>query len=245
MGLNGTFMTDAGQSVAALNPDGSLQFDGNYLSSLTNPTPAPTNNPPAPPPTGTFPVDPNAGQPQIETFPINPEAGQPQVETFPANPGAGQPTIETFPADQTAGQPQIETFPVPDDLNDLNTVYATATPNANGGYDVEFKYRPDWTPEQWAEADAKVAALNAATPATQAPTGPRTNSAADTFRSGGGVVPQGSDVDHTIDLQLGGSDALRNMSPLDASVNRSLGAQLSQVFRANPGARIDSFRIGD
>ena len=39
-------------------------------------------------------------------------------------------------------------------------------------------------------------------------------------------VPAGYDVDHVIDLQLGSADHVSNMRPLDASVNRSMGAQI-------------------
>ena len=50
-------------------------------------------------------------------------------------------------------------------------------------------------------------------------------SAASMFRSAGGDIPSGMDVDHMIDLQLGGANDLSNLSPLDLSVNGSLGAQ--------------------
>lgn len=42
------------------------------------------------------------------------------------------------------------------------------------------------------------------------------------------------DVDHIIDLQLGGADTVYNMSPLDLSVNRSLGPQIFQQLRGVP-----------
>ena len=97
-----------------------------------------------------------------------------------------------------------------------------------------------------AAPDATVAALDAAAPTTGVPVGPRSQSAASMFRADGGYIPPGSDVDHTIDLQLGGADSIENMSPLDRSVNRSLGAQLNHVIRSlPPGARLDSFSIGN
>jgi filamentous hemagglutinin len=48
-------------------------------------------------------------------------------------------------------------------------------------------------------------------------------SAADMWTSAGGDIPAGTDSDHTVDLQLGGSNELGNLNPLDYSVNRSLG----------------------
>ena len=53
-----------------------------------------------------------------------------------------------------------------------------------------------------------------------------------------------SDVDHVIDLQLGGADDILNMNPLEMSVNRSLGAQIGNQIRGlEPGARICSASI--
>lgn len=52
-------------------------------------------------------------------------------------------------------------------------------------------------------------------------------------------------VDHKIDLQLGGSDTLSNMWPLDSSVNRSLGAQIQRNIQGLPeGTIIDRVTIG-
>jgi filamentous hemagglutinin len=100
-----------------------------------------------------------------------------------------------------------------------------------------LNYKAGWSPEQIAAADAKVAALNDAaqdgnltvTQVERAGT-----SAASIFRSAGNDIPPGMDVDHTIDLQLGGADDVSNMSPLDLSVNRSLGAQIGWQLRGVP-----------
>jgi filamentous hemagglutinin len=59
-------------------------------------------------------------------------------------------------------------------------------------------------------------------------------------------VPTGSDVDHMVDLQLGGTDTISNMSPLDMSVNRSLGAQIYQQTKGlQLGTKINNVKIGD
>lgn len=59
-------------------------------------------------------------------------------------------------------------------------------------------------------------------------------SAASRYKVAGNSVPTGADVDHVIDLQLGGADAITNMSPLNASVNRSLGAQIACQLSGMP-----------
>jgi hypothetical protein len=49
-----------------------------------------------------------------------------------------------------------------------------------------------------------------------------------------------------VDLQLGGSDTVNNMWPLDSSVNRSLGAQIQHLIKDLPiDTRIDRVTIGD
>lgn len=69
-------------------------------------------------------------------------------------------------------------------------------------------------------------------------------SAASVFRSAGDEIPPGMDVDHMIDLQLGGADMFSNMSPLDLSVNRSLGAQIGAQLRGVPvGTCVSSVEI--
>lgn len=47
-------------------------------------------------------------------------------------------------------------------------------------------------------------------------------------------VPDGYDVDYVIDLQLGGVDHVSNVRPLDASVNRSMGAQIRYLIKDLP-----------
>ncbi|MBC8060374.1 MAG: hypothetical protein H7Y18_06885 [Clostridiaceae bacterium] len=57
-------------------------------------------------------------------------------------------------------------------------------------------------------------------------------------------VPSGKDIDHTLDLQLGGADDILNMNPLDLSVNRSLGVQIKNAIQNYPiGTKFDKFTI--
>ena len=110
---------------------------------------------------------------------------------------------------------------------------------------IELRYKPEWTPEQRAEADAKVAALTAArTVKTNPDRG--TTSASYMYKSvyGKDSVLPGQDVDHIIDLQLGGANDILNMRPLDSSVNRSLGSQISHLIKGYPeGTVFGTFTI--
>ena len=58
------------------------------------------------------------------------------------------------------------------------------------------------------------------------------------------AVPSTQDVDHTIDLQLGGADDVLNMNGLDKSVNRSLGKQINILIKDLPvGTVIRNFTM--
>ncbi|MBK5257627.1 MAG: RHS repeat-associated core domain-containing protein, partial [Vicinamibacteria bacterium] len=114
---------------------------------------------------------------------------------------------------------------------------------------VRVRYKAGWSPEQRALANSKVSALNQAAQTGEAA---RANpirsgtSAAARYRAACGPVPQGCDVDHVLDLQLGGEDVLTNMSPLDLSVNRSLGSQIHRQIKDLPlGTRITGVIIED
>lgn len=99
--------------------------------------------------------------------------------------------------------------------------------------DLQLKYKPGWTPNQIASADTKVAALNDANTVVTDVQRSGT-SASRIYQATGGTIPPGSDIDHIIDLQLGGAYEASNMAPLDLSVNRSLGAQIAQQIADLP-----------
>ncbi|MEI3322555.1 MAG: RHS repeat-associated core domain-containing protein [Eubacterium sp.] len=104
-----------------------------------------------------------------------------------------------------------------------------------GSVDIELKYKDGWTAAQKAEADVKVKALSDAT-TIKTPANRGGTSASSRYKSayGKASVPSGYDVDHTIDLQLGGADDILNMNPLDMSVNRSLGVQIKNAIKDYP-----------
>jgi hypothetical protein len=119
---------------------------------------------------------------------------------------------------------------------------------ASDGGSIALRYKEGWSDVQKAAADDKVGKLDAAandgrlhvTKVERSGT-----SASSRYRKSGGLVPTGSDVDHTLDLQLGGEDDVGNMSPLDLSVNRSLGPQIMHQVKNFPvGTRIVRVSIG-
>lgn len=98
---------------------------------------------------------------------------------------------------------------------------------------LNLRYKPGWTPAQRAEADEKLKKLNehckAGRAVVTAPT--RGASASRRWARAGNTRRDNEDVDHELDLQLGGCDCLSNMSTLNNSVNRSLGPQIRNDIR--------------
>ncbi|MER7758327.1 polymorphic toxin-type HINT domain-containing protein [Streptomyces sp. NPDC097619] len=109
---------------------------------------------------------------------------------------------------------------------------------------LTLDYKEGWDADQKKAADQKVALLNSATLVVTR-VGKRTNQRR-TYTKGGGKVEDDEDVDHAVDLQLGGKDVFSNMWPLDRSVNRSLGAQIAQRVKKlglRPGDTIGKVEI--
>jgi hypothetical protein len=96
-----------------------------------------------------------------------------------------------------------------------------------------MSYKEDWTPEQRAEADAKCQALTEADTRKTDVAGKRDGTKTSRYRADNDI-PSTQDVDHTIDLQLGGIDDASNMNGLDRSVNRSLGSQINSAIHDLP-----------
>ncbi len=104
----------------------------------------------------------------------------------------------------------------------------------NYAIDLVITPKADWTEEQLAEAQAKIDALNESdlikTPVD------RGGSASAKYKVeyGPDSIPSGKDIDHTVELQLGGADDISNMNPLDSSVNRSFGSQIQNQIKDLP-----------
>jgi RHS repeat-associated protein len=114
----------------------------------------------------------------------------------------------------------------------------TKVPKITKGVDLNLKYKPDWTDAQKASACKKCQALTEADTVVTRVQRSGT-SAASRYKSAGNTVPKGHDIDHIHDIQLGGSEsALSNLSPLDASVNRSLGSQIHHQIKDLPSGTV-------
>ena len=115
--------------------------------------------------------------------------------------------------------------------------------SAVGPGGLSIHYGKDWTPEQRQAAVEKVKAYyEAAKQGNLRKAQPERSSfsAADRYKRAGLPVPDGADVDHTIDLQLGGIDDVSNMKPLDPTVNRSLGKQVDLQIASLPVGQLIS-----
>lgn len=109
-----------------------------------------------------------------------------------------------------------------------------------------LKYKPGWTPEQRAAADAKVAKLNEGKLVVTKVA--RGGSARRMMKAAGMSIDDDEDADHIVDLQLGGADDVTNVWALDTSVNRSLGPQINQQIKKwglSEGDPVDGVTITD
>ena len=103
------------------------------------------------------------------------------------------------------------------------------------GITVKLKYKEGWTDAQKAEADAKVKALSEADTVKRNVERSGTSSRKMYIKAfGKDSVSSTQDIDHIVDLQLGGKNELSNLAPLDRSVNRSLGAQIKNAIKDYP-----------
>lgn len=107
---------------------------------------------------------------------------------------------------------------------------------------IELKYNASWTKEQRKQAKAKVRVLSK-NRTLKTKVSKRSNKAK-AFRKKAPNVPFRCDVDHIIDLQLGGEDSFNNMWFLDSSVNRSLGVQIANAIKQyDIGTEFGKFKI--
>ena len=113
-----------------------------------------------------------------------------------------------------------------------------------GGYRLVLKLKDGWTPAQIRAARKKIRLLNKSKNLRKTKPNRGNKSAASVYRKSGKSIPENADIDHAIELQLGGADSLDNMWPLDSSVNRSVGSQINHLIKDLPeGTRITSTTI--
>ena len=115
---------------------------------------------------------------------------------------------------------------------------------ANGGITVSYK---NFNRAQRSEANRKIKAINQAARRGEVVKTSNTNRA-DTGKIWKDAhqkpPPEGKDLDHTVDLQLGGSNDISNLRPLDPRVNRSLGIQITHQLKSfSEGATIPAIAI--
>jgi len=115
---------------------------------------------------------------------------------------------------------------------------------SSGGVDIILKFKKGWTPEQKAAAIRKTEQLsNANTVVVKNPQ--RSTNLRSRYKKAGNEIDDLEDVDHIIDLQLGGADdILTNTQGLDRSVNRSIGKQINSVIKDLPeGTKVNNIII--
>ena len=99
---------------------------------------------------------------------------------------------------------------------------------------MTIKLKPTWTEEQIAQAYKKADDLTKAeTVVTKSPV-TRDANLRSKFKKAGGEINQRQQVDHIVDLQLGGTNAMTNLQALDASVNASFGVQIENQIKNLP-----------
>ena len=105
----------------------------------------------------------------------------------------------------------------------------------NKPIDIKLKFNENWTQAQREEAIEKLKILSQVK-TVKTPVKRKGVSAAERYRAiyGEDSIPEGYDIDHIVDLQLGGIDDIINMKPLDRSVNRSLGVQIKNAIAKYP-----------
>lgn len=111
---------------------------------------------------------------------------------------------------------------------------------------LALKYDPKWTPEQRAAALEKVKALSKAGAKGQLKKSVvlRVGDPRGEYKRAGGTIRADQDIDHVIDLQLGGSQDVSNLRPLDPAINRSIGKQIgAQLMLFDPGQAVPSVAI--
>jgi hypothetical protein len=154
--------------------------------------------------------------------------------------------IKTFASTTSKNADEVARTVSPEINSTLDNAASGAyTGGAGEAANVNLHYKQGWTPEQKVAADKKLKALTEAT-TIYTPVNRSGTSARAIYKKayGNNSIPQGFDIDHIVDLQLGGTQDLSNLWALDYSVNRSLGKQINNFIKNNPyGTAFGKFTI--
>lgn len=134
----------------------------------------------------------------------------------------GVPTPE---APESVGESSIV-----NDASLANTSHA----EESAGVDITVKAKATWNSDQMAQAQAKVDALSKSETIVKNQPVAREANLRSKFVKAGGQVSSSEHVDHIVDLQLGGTNAISNLQALDGSVNSSIGKQIQLQIRNLP-----------
>lgn len=123
-----------------------------------------------------------------------------------------------------------------------------STQNANAAkpVGVKLKFMEKWTQEQREQAVMKVKQLSEIETVKTDVVRPNKSSRKEYVEVyGKDSIPENYDVDHIVDIQLGGDpNSIDNLQVLDRSVNRSLGAQIMHAIKDYPmGTVFGTFTI--
>jgi hypothetical protein len=119
-----------------------------------------------------------------------------------------------------------------------SSVEASASTEGKTGVDLTLKGKSNWSPEQNAAGAQKAATLTEGETVVNLNGAPRQSGLRNKWIKAGNPVSKTQDIDHLIDLQLGGADNVSNAGPLDKSVNRSFGPQIYNQIKKLPDGTI-------
>ncbi len=131
--------------------------------------------------------------------------------------------------------------------SDKPTLDRTETARYNEPVEIKIKRKKTWNKLQNAMGDEKLRILTEAKTVRTKPPKRKKNLKKEYLKAfGKDSIPAGYDLDHMVDLQLGGADTIENAWPLEKSVNRSLGKQIERAIRKYPyGTEFSRFYFED
>ena len=149
-------------------------------------------------------------------------------DTDKFNDNTNKPNVPKKPDVPNKG-PDAPNKPTPP-RNDPDKIAKNATILDDGTVVIKLKFKEGWEGPQIDAARAKIDAINASDAVkTEVPPSLRTVNVRKLYMEVHGLKAkdmEGLDVDHIVELQINGTNAIENLQALDSSVNRSMGAQI-------------------